>query len=222
MNDAWQRYIIECLGTYILVFVGTGAVVIDSITGSITHLGIAIAFGLVVTAVIYSFGEKSGAHINPAVSIGFCLLGKLSLKDCVGYSISQIIGATLASLTLIALFPETNTLGQTLPRDTVLQSFLLEIVITFILMVVILEVSQGSKEQGLMAGFAVGFAVLFLALVAGPISGASMNPARSIGPALISGALSPLWIYIVGPCLGVALAVALFRFVLSSSKEHAS
>jgi aquaporin Z len=203
-----KKYWAEFLGTYILVFVGCGAIIINSVTdGTVSHLGIGLSFGLVVMTMIYTIGDISGAHINPAVTIAFSVAGRLEKKQILPYVSSQIIGAILASATLFLVFPEADTMGETLPlNNNLMQSFILEAILSFILMFVILNVSTGAKEKGITAALAIGGVVAFAAIFAGPISGASMNPARSIAPALFSD-LSHLWIYIVATTLGAILSV---------------
>jgi len=203
-----KKYWAEFLGTYILVFVGCGAIIINSVTdGTVSHLGIGLSFGLVVMTVIYTIGDISGAHINPAVTIAFAVAGRLEKKQILPYISSQIIGAILASATLFLIFPEADTMGETLPlNNNLMQSFILETILSFILMFVILNVSTGAKEKGITAALAIGGVVAFAAIFAGPISGASMNPARSMAPALFSD-LSHLWIYIVATILGAILSV---------------
>lgn len=207
-----RRYLAEAIGTFALVFCGTGAIIINQQTGgTIGHAGIAATFGLIVTAMIYTFGNVSGAHFNPAVTIAFSLAKLFKWKEVPAYLIAQLIGALLASLLLKYLFPANETLGATLPAGTQMQSFILEIVLTFFLMLVILFTSQGSKEAGVMAGIAIGGTVLLEAMFAGPICGASMNPARSIAPAVVSGHVEALWLYIVAPVGGTALATAVWK-----------
>lgn len=210
-----KKYWAELLGTYILVFVGAGAIVIDSITsGGVSHLGIGLSFGLVVMAMIYAIGDISGAHINPAVTIAFWVAKRFPANQLFPYVFFQIMGAILASATLYLMFPNAISMGQTLPlNDNWLQSFVLELILTFILMFVILNVSTGAKEKGITAALAIGGVVAFEATFAGPISGASMNPARSIGPALFSGDLTYLWVYIVATILGAVLAVYSCRLI---------
>lgn len=209
-----KKYIAELIGTFALVFCGTGAIVIDQQTnGQVGHIGVAITFGLIVTALIYAFGNKSGAHFNPAVTIAFSVVNLFPKKQILPYIIAQIAGALIASVALKLLFPTNQNLGATLPSGTQLQSFFLEIILTFILMFVILFTSQGSKETGTMAGLAIGGVVLLEAMFAGPISGASMNPARSISPAVVSGNISVLWLYVVAPIAGAIIAAFLWKFL---------
>jgi aquaporin NIP len=203
-----KKHLSEFLGTFGLVFAGTGAIVINDVSGGVvTHVGIALTFGLVVLAMIYAFGDVSGAHLNPAVTIAFAAAGRFAWRDVPGYMIAQVLGALAASGLLRGLFPANQTLGATLPMGSAQQSFILEIVLTFILMLVILSVSTGAKEKGITAGIAVGAVIGLEALFAGPICGASMNPARSLAPAIVSGHLEPLWLYMAGPVLGAILAV---------------
>lgn len=207
-----RRLLAEAIGTACLVFAGTGAIVVDHATGgAVTPLGIALAFGLVVMAMIEVFGDISGAHLNPAVTLGFACARRFPLRDVPGYILAQVAGAFAASALLAALFPASPTLGATLPAGAAMQSFVLEVVLAFVLMLVILAVSSGPRERGLAAGLAVGGTVALCAIFAGPISGASMNPARSLAPAVLSGSLQHLWIYLVAPPLGAVLAVACAR-----------
>ena len=213
-----QKCAAEVIGTFALVFAGTGAIVVNDITqGVISQVGIALTFGLVVMAMIYSFGDISGAHLNPAVTLGFCLAGRLPAADVAPYVASQIFGALAGSVLVRVLFGPHPTLGATLPTGSVGQSFLLEIVITFLLMVTILNVATGAKEKGATAGLAVGAVVAIAALFAGPVSGASMNPGRSLAPALVSGQLQSVWIYLLAPALGSGLAVIVWRYSNRSS-----
>jgi aquaporin Z len=188
-----RKYFAEILGTFAMVFCGTGAIIINQQTnGAITHVGVAITFGLIVMAMIYALGNISGAHLNPAVTIAFTLAKKFKLKQVLPYIISQLVGAFLASLVLKYLFPTNEFLGATIPSGTAFQSFILEFILTFLLMLVIINVATGSKEQGMFAGLAIGSTVLLEAMFAGPICGASMNPARSLAPAIISGHIEHL------------------------------
>jgi len=211
-----KRLISEIIATFALVFCGTGAMVINDFTGgTVTHVGVAITFGLIVMGMIYAFGDISGAHMNPAVTIGFAYAKKFPWKEVPGYVLAQLIGAFLASGILFYLFPESETLGATLPGLSAMKVFIFEIILTFFLMVVIINVSTGSKEIGVVAGIAIGSIVLLEAMFAGPITGASMNPARSIAPAVVSGNLADLWIYIFAPIIGCLLAVVSCKLVKS-------
>jgi len=202
----------EMMGTFALVFAGTGAIVANDVTaGSVTHVGIALTFGLVVMAMIYALGDVSGAHLNPAVTAGFFLAGRLPGYSAISYMVSQIIGAFLASFFLLMLFGNRAHLGATQPLGSPWQSFGLEAVLTWLLMFVILSVSTGPKEVGVMAGTAIGGVIALEAMFAGPICGASMNPARSLAPAVVSGTLASLWIYLIAPVLGAVAAVPCWR-----------
>ena len=214
-----RKYLAELTGTFALVFCGTGAVIIDQQTGGgVTHVGVAITFGFIVMAMIYSLGNISGAHLNPAVSIAFTVAKRFPAKELLPYIVSQVIGAILASLLLKYLFPINEFLGTTIPAGTAMQSFILEFILTFFLMLVIVNVATGSKEQGMFAGLAIGSTVLLEAMFAGPICGASMNPARSIAPAIVSGHTEYLWIYLTATPLGAVSAIPLWKY-LSNNKE---
>jgi aquaporin NIP len=214
-----RKYFAEIIGTFALVFCGTGAIIINQEqNGVITHVGIAFTFGLIVMSMIYALGDISGAHLNPAVSIAFVLSGRFSFKQLFPYIASQLTGAFLASLVVRYLFPANELLGTTLPAGSDMQSFVLEMILTFFLMLVIVQVATGSKEQGMFAGLAIGSVVLLEAMFAGPVCGASMNPARSIAPAIVSGHTEHLWIYIAAPVVGASLAIGAWR-ILYSQKE---
>jgi aquaporin Z len=209
-----NKYIAEFLGTFALVFCGTGAIVINQQSGgAITHAGIAITFGLIVMAMIYALGDISGAHMNPAVTIAFTIAKRFQVKHVFPYIFSQLAGALLASLILHLLFPTNDKLGATLPAGSQIQSLVLEFLLTFFLMLVIINVATGSKEQGMFAGLAIGSTVLLEAMFAGPVCGASMNPARSIAPALVSRHTEHLWIYITAPIAGAAFAIPVFKML---------
>ena len=203
-----KKYAAEFIGTFALVFAGTGAVVVNEVSrGAITPVGIALTFGLIVLVMIYTLGDISGAHINPAVTIGFWMSRRLRGRDVLPYIASQCAGALAASGVMRLLFPENRLLGATQPSGPVFQSFVLEVLLTALLMFVILGVSTGAREKGITAGIGVGSVIALEAMFAGPICGASMNPARSLGPAIVSGQLGSLWIYLAAPVLGAALGV---------------
>lgn len=207
-----RSFIAEFIGTFALVFAGTGAIVINDVSGGgVTHVGISLTFGLVVLAMIYAVGDVSGAHLNPAVTTGFWLSGRFSGRQVFPFILAQCLGGFAASGVLRFLFPAHATLGATLPAGADMQSFVLELILTFLLMFVILNVSTGAKEKGITAGIAVGAVIAFEAMFAGKISGASMNPARSLTPAVVSGHLEHLWIYLTAPFAGAALAVLACR-----------
>jgi MIP family channel proteins len=209
-----HKYIAEFIGTLALVFAGTGAIIINDVTGgAVTNVGVGLTFGMIVMTMIYAVGDVSGVHFNPAVTLGFFVACWFEGKLILPYVLSQLSGALAASLLLRALFPQHATLGTTAPAGPALQSLILEIVLTAVLMFVILNVSVGAKERGITAGIAVGAVIALEALFAGPISGASMNPARSFAPALVSRHLAHLWIYLVAPVAGALLAVGACRCV---------
>jgi aquaporin NIP len=209
-----KKMIAEAIGTFALVFAGTGAIVINDVTaGGIGHVGIAATFGLVIMTMIYGIGDVSGAHFNPAVTIGFWAARRLTGRLVPLYIIAQLCGALVASVTLRFMFPDHLTLGTTLPLGSPLRAFFLEMILTALLMIVILSVSCGAKEKGVIAGIAVGGVIGLEAMFAGPITGASMNPARSIAPALVSDNLQHLWLYIAAPIVGAVLAVPWTRVI---------
>ena len=211
-----KKYYAEALGTFALVFCGTGAIIINQESGgAITHMGIAFTFGLIVMVMIYALGPVSGAHLNPAVTIAFTIAKRFPAKEIFPFILSQTIGAFLASFALRVMFPANDLLGSTLPAGSELQSFTLEVILTFFLMLVIIQVATGSKEQGMFAGLAIGSTVLLEAMFAGPVCGASMNPIRSLSPAVVSGHLEHLWIYLSAPMLGAALAIGSWKIIKS-------
>jgi aquaporin Z len=213
-----SKLLSEFIGTFALVFAGTGTIVVNQASrGAITHPGIALTFGLVVLAMIYTFGDVSGAHFNPAVTTAFAAAGRFPWREVPGFVLAQLAGAFAASALLRFLFPLDRSLGTTLPSGLPMQSLILEIVLTFLLMLVILSVSTGAKEKGITAGIAIGAVIALEAMFAGPISGASMNPARSLAPALVSGNVQHLWIYLAGPFLGALLATPLCSIIRGPS-----
>jgi aquaporin NIP len=207
-----KRFVAETFGTFALVFAGTGAIIINDVSqGSITHVGVALTFGLIVLAMIYALGDVSGAHLNPAVTLGFFAAGRMAGRKVLPYIVAQILGAFIASGVLRGLFPQHETLGSTLPAGSAAQSLVLEFILTAILMLVILSVSTGAKEKGITAGIAVGSVIALEAMFAGPICGASMNPARSLAPAVVSGHLEHMWVYLLAPTLGAVSATWICR-----------
>ncbi len=203
-----QKYLSELFGTFALVFAGTGAIIVNQVSaGTVTHVGVAMTFGLIVLAMIYTVGDVSGAHFNPAVTLGFWAARRMPGREVPFYLASQSAGALLASAVLKLMFPDNTMLGGTQPSGSALQSLAMEFILTAMLMFVILNVSTGAKEKGLMAGVAIGGVITLEALFAGPICGASMNPVRSLAPAVVSGHLENLWIYFLAPILGALAAV---------------
>lgn len=217
-----KKYLAETIGTFGLVFCGTGAIIINQETnGVVSHAGIAITFGLIITVMIYAFGNISGAHFNPAVTIAFWAAKIFPVKEVLPYVFSQTLGAFIASFTLKFLFPLNEMLGTTQPVGLPLQSFILEAILTFMLMLVILMVAKGSKEQAMFAGLVIGAVILLEAMFAGPICGASMNPARSFAPAIVSGHLENLWVYLCAPTIGAVLATFAWRVLKAGNDPSA-
>ena len=211
-----KQHISEAIGTFALLFCGCGAMTINEITGgSISHVGVAITWGLIVMAMIYAFGEISGAHFNPAVTIGFAFAKKFPWQKVPSYILAQSIGGIFALFVLWFLFPESDFLGETTPAANFppYKAAILEFLLTFFLMVVIINVSTGSKEIGTMAAIAVGGLILLEAMFAGPMTKASMNPIRSIAPALFTGNFQDLWLFIAAPILGAITAVSSCKLV---------
>ena len=219
----YKKLAAESLGTFILVFAGTGAIMINDIANAIGHVGIAMTFGFVIVALIYSFAHVSGAHFNPAVTIAFWTMGEFHRKNVIPYISAQVFGAILASICLFFLLnenfnsvSEVSYLGSTLPRGTESQAFGFEFILTFILMIVICSSAVHGKATKDFAGLAIGLTVGLESMFAGPITGASMNPARSIGPAIVSGNFEHLWIYILATCLGAMAASMVFLKIFKS------
>jgi len=198
----------EAIGTFMLVFAGTGAIIVNGVFANVIgHLGIALSFGFIVLSVIYTYGESSGAHINPAVTVAFWVAKRFPGRWVLAYVTSQCVGAVLASSCWWLLYPSHPSLGATTPSVGLWPAFGVELLLTWWLMTVILAVSQGAKEKGLVAGIVIGSVVALEATFAGPITGASMNPARSLGPALVSGTMDVVWIYLCAPVIGAVVAV---------------
>lgn len=208
-----RRCFAELVGTFVLIAGGCGAVLVnqatatDSQPGALTLTGIALVWGLLVMSLASALGDLSGCHINPAVTVGFAAAKRFPWKEVVPYVAAQVAGAFAAILFLKLLFPGSTTLAATAPAGEVWQSFALEVFLTWFLMLAVLGVSTGAKEKGITAAIAVGGVIALEVLVGGPISGASMNPARSLAPAVVSGKIDTVWLYLVAPTLGACLAV---------------
>lgn len=209
----------ELIGTYGLVTAGCGAIMVNALTGALTHVGIALTFGLIITVMIAATGHISGAHFNPAVTIAFALTRHFPWREVVYYVVAQISGAALGALTLRFLLGDAAGLGMTLPSGSIWQSFGLEVVLTAVLMFVIISVATDTKAEGAPAAIAIGFTVALDALWGGPISGASMNPARSFGPALIAGQWEHHWLYWAAPIIGAAVGAWAYQFIREPQEE---
>lgn len=216
MGQRWasREVLAECIGTFVLIFLGTGAVMVNQLTGAVTHLGVSVVFGAVVAALIYSLGHISGAHFNPAVTLAFWSSGFFRRSQVMPYILAQLFGAIAASKFLLLTFGPVANLGATLPlQDNWRQAFVLETVLTFILMTVILGSGLDRRAQIGFAGLAIGLTVGLEAACMGPITGASMNPARSFGPAIVGGLWHHQWLYWLAPILGAQLAVLVYRYL---------
>lgn len=207
-------YLAELVATFALVFAGCGAIVVDRVSGGgVTHVGVAITFGTVIGVMIYAIGHISGAHINPAVTLAFALTRHFSFAKVPLYWLAQFLGAVAAAGVLRALFGNVAHLGTTVPAGSDGQSLVLEVVLTFFLMFVIMAVATDNRAVGQAAALAIGGTVMLDAMFGGPISGASMNPARSFGPALVSGQWEHYWVYLVGPIIGAVLGALIYELV---------
>jgi MIP family channel proteins len=215
-------YLAEGIGTFGLVFAGCGALVIDTLSrGQITHVGVGLVFGLVITVMIYALGHISGAHLNPAITLGFVLARHFPVKRLLGYWLAQCLGAVLAAGCLRFFFGVVANLGTTLPMGNggAWQSFGLEALLTFFLMFVIMAMTTDTRAVGQAAALAIGSTVALEALFAGPISGASMNPARSLGPALVSFTWTAQWIYLTAPFLGAIAGALVYRWLREAGQN---
>jgi MIP family channel proteins len=218
-------YIAEGIGTFGLVFAGCGAIMINGLSGGqVSHLGVGLVFGLIVTVMIYAFGHISGAHFNPAVTLAFVLARHFPIKQLISYWFAQFAGAILAALCLRLLLGNVSSLGTTLPVGSggAWQSFGLETILTFFLMVVIMAMATDTRAVGQAAALAIGATVALEAIFAGPICGASMNPARSLGPALISWTWTAQWVYVAGPLLGAGIGAYIYRWLRDASSNTES
>ena len=204
----------EFIGTFLLVLVATGVIMADELAaGQVSHLGIGLSTGMAVAVIIFSLGHISGAHINPAVTIGFAIGGHFPWRAVPGYVVAQLAGGILASAVLLALLGSLANQGANLPGVGVSQSLGFEVMLTFLLMLVIVSVATDARAQGNLAAIAIGSTVALEIIFAGPLSGASMNPARSLSPALIGWTWTSQWIYVVGPIVGAAIAALFYGWI---------
>lgn len=218
-------FLAEATGTFGLVFAGCGAVMVDSLSGGqVTHVGVSLVFGLIITVMIYALGHISGAHLNPAVTLGFVLVRQFPLKRLVEYWIAQLCGAILAALALRFLLGNVAHIGATIPAGSggAWQAFGLEFLLTFFLMFVIMAMATDTRAVGQAAALAIGATVGLEALFAGPISGASINPARSLGPALVGWTWTAQWVYILAPLLGAVAGACAYRWLRDASSRRGS
>jgi len=203
----------ELVGTYALVTAGCGAIIVNTLTGQLTHVGVALTFGLIILVMIAATGHISGAHFNPAVTLAFALTRHFPMREVPFYVGGQLVGAVLGALTLRLLFGDVAGLGATVTSGSALQSFGVEVLLTAVLMFVIIAVATDSRAVGAPAALAIGFTVALDALWGGPISGASMNPARSFGPALVAGVWADQWLYWVAPILGAVVGAVIYELL---------
>jgi MIP family channel proteins len=201
----------EVIGTFALVFAGCGAIMVDSTTGALGHVGVAITFGLVIMVMIYAVGHISGAHFNPAVTFAFALTRHFGWARVGLYWGAQLAGALAAALLLRGSLGDIAHVGATLPSGSDAQAFLWEAVLTFFLMLVIMAVATDARAVGEAAAIAIGGTVGLDAMFGGPISGASMNPARSLGPAIAASDYTAVWVYLTAPLLGAAVAGLVYQ-----------
>jgi aquaporin NIP len=216
-----RSLVAEVIGTFALVFAGCGAIMVDADTGSLGHVGVAISFGLVIMVMIYAVGHISGAHFNPAVTLAFALTRHFPWPRVGSYWAAQLAGALAAALVLRGSLGDIAHVGATLPSGTDQQAFLWEGVLTFFLMFVIMAVATDTRAVGEAAAIAIGGTVGLDAMFGGPVTGASMNPARSLGPAIASGELSSIWVYLAAPLLGAAAAAFVYQFLRTGESQAA-
>lgn len=217
-----KAFLAELVGTFILVEVTAGSFVLQKVSnGDLSYVAKLLSPGLVVLTLIYAIGNVSGAHLNPVISFGFALRGVFPWRRLPLYWLAQFLGGFLAAWLLWALFGETAHVGSSLPQAGTIPALIFEAMLTFFLVFIILSVVQGSKIIGPNAGLAIGFTVAFDGLFGAPVSGASMNPARSLGPAILGHQMTTVWIYFLGPFLGTALAVGLAYLIQGNPTKHA-
>ena len=203
----------EAIGTFALIFAGCGAIMVDARTGALGHVGVAISYGLVIMVMIYAVGHISGAHFNPAVTLAFATSRHFPVGRVPAYWAAQLAGATAAALVLRGSLGDVAHVGATLPAGSGGQAFLWEAVLSFFLMFVIMAVATDTRAVGEAAAIAIGATVGLDAMFGGPITGASMNPARSLGPAIAAGYLGSIWVYLTAPPLGAVVAAATYKLL---------
>lgn len=216
-----RRLIAEAIGTFFLVLIGPGAAMVNAYShGAIGHVGVSLAFAFVVTGVIFASGHLSGAHINPAVTIAFWSVRRFPGREVVPYIVSQCIGASLASLATLLVLGNIGQMGATVPNVSVLGAFIIEWLLSFILMFVIMAVATDERVADGFAPIAVGLTVGFCALMGGPLTGASMNPARSFGPALIGAHWGSHWLYWIAPITGMCAAALSYNMLRKTTAPN--
>ena len=209
-----RRWVAEAVGTFFLVLIGPGAVMVNAYSGgAVTHAGVALAFAFVITAMIYALGHLSGAHLNPAVTLGFWSVGRFPLREVAPYMVAQCLGAVLASTILRMVLGPIGQLGATLPRVSLTGAFTVEWLLSFALMFVIMAVATDERVADGFAAIAVGLTVGFCAMMGGPLTGASMNPARSLGPALLAGDWRAHWLYWIAPISGMMVGAKVYEYL---------
>lgn len=217
-----QKVAAEMVGTFALVFIGCGAIMVDAVSaGAVSHVGVSAAFGLIITVMIYATGHISGAHFNPAVTVAFAVVGRFRWREVPAYVGGQVVAAAAAAVLLRVILGDVANMGATTPAAGAAPVFALEVVLTFFLMFVITAVATDSRAVGQAAGIAIGGTVALAALMGGPISGASMNPARSLAPAAVAGDFADQWIYVVAPIVGATLGAMVYRLIRCSEDSPA-
>jgi aquaporin NIP len=215
-----RALVAEAVGTFALVFAGCGAIMVDAKSGALGHLGIAISFGLVIMVMIYALGHVSGAHLNPAVTLSFAVARQFPRRLIVPYWAAQLAGALIGAAILRGSLGNLAEVGATFPSGSDGQAFLWEVVLSFFLVLVIMAVATDTRAVGEAAAIAIGATVGLDALFGGPITGASMNPARSLAPGIVSGDLHAIWIYLTAPVVGATLAALTYAFLRGDPISH--